>query len=143
MLFTLLAKTQSLPIYVSLPVTYPYALHDQIEAHIEPGRGARMLLLDSETIDDLITDASAPVAQARTIHLDETPDVYIENPTFQAEIDAKISGSHPELSEDLAISEARIHHDDHGNDHVDYGAYTGNHGAFGWYSNHPVGYHRR
>ncbi|XP_068249894.1 uncharacterized protein [Palaemon carinicauda] len=34
-----------------------------------------------------------------------------------------------------------------GNDHVDYGAYTGGYGAFGWYSDHPVcincGYHRR
>lgn len=32
-----------------------------------------------------------------------------------------------------------------GNDHVDYGAYTGGYGAFGWYSDHPVcvncGYH--
>ncbi|XP_071521447.1 uncharacterized protein [Panulirus ornatus] len=33
------------------------------------------------------------------------------------------------------------------NDHVDYGAYTGGYGAFGWYSDHPVcvncgyGYH--
>ncbi|XP_063600647.1 uncharacterized protein LOC134776821 [Penaeus indicus] len=25
-----------------------------------------------------------------------------------------------------------------GNDHVDYGAYTGGYGAFGWYSDHPV-----
>ena len=24
------------------------------------------------------------------------------------------------------------------NDHVDYGAYTGSNGAFGWYSDHPV-----
>ena len=33
-----------------------------------------------------------------------------------------------------------------GSDYVDYGAYTGKHGAFGWYSDHPVllfshGYH--
>merc|ERR1712038_370960 len=27
----------------------------------------------------------------------------------------------------------------HGPDYVDYGAYTGGHGAFGWYSDHPVG----
>merc|ERR1712242_547155 len=26
-----------------------------------------------------------------------------------------------------------------GPDYVDYGAYTGNHGSFGWYSDHPVG----
>ncbi|KAK2715049.1 uncharacterized protein LOC136038809 [Artemia franciscana] len=26
-----------------------------------------------------------------------------------------------------------------GNDYVDYGAYTGGYGAFGWYSDHPVG----
>ena len=25
-----------------------------------------------------------------------------------------------------------------GVDYVDYGAYTGKHGAFGWYSDHPV-----
>ncbi len=25
-----------------------------------------------------------------------------------------------------------------GPDYVDYGAYTGKHGAFGWYSDHPV-----
>ena len=25
-----------------------------------------------------------------------------------------------------------------GPDHVDYGAYTGGYGAFGWYSDHPV-----
>ena len=25
-----------------------------------------------------------------------------------------------------------------GADHVDYGAYTGGYGAFGWYSDHPV-----
>merc|ERR1712102_64280 len=29
----------------------------------------------------------------------------------------------------------------HGPDYVDYGAYTGGHGAFGWYSDHPVGGH--
>ncbi|KAF2367369.1 hypothetical protein FHG87_001884 [Trinorchestia longiramus] len=28
-------------------------------------------------------------------------------------------------------------HKSHG-DHVDYGAYTGKHGAFGWYTDHPV-----
>ena len=26
-----------------------------------------------------------------------------------------------------------------GNDNVDYGAYTGGYGAFGWYTDHPVG----
>lgn len=26
-----------------------------------------------------------------------------------------------------------------GNDYVDYGAYTGGYGAFGWYTDHPVG----
>lgn len=26
-----------------------------------------------------------------------------------------------------------------GSDYVDYGAYTGGNGAFGWYSDHPVG----
>jgi len=30
-----------------------------------------------------------------------------------------------------------------GDDHVDYGAYTGSHGAFGWYSDHPVLVYRR
>ena len=25
-----------------------------------------------------------------------------------------------------------------GRDHVDYGAYTGGYGAFGWYTDHPV-----
>ena len=25
-----------------------------------------------------------------------------------------------------------------GPDHVDYGAYTGGYGAFGWYTDHPV-----
>merc|ERR1711997_134547 len=29
----------------------------------------------------------------------------------------------------------------HGPDYVDYGAYTGGYGAFGWYSDHPVGGH--
>ena len=28
-----------------------------------------------------------------------------------------------------------------GGDYVDYGAYTGSKGAFGWYTDHPVGYH--
>ncbi|XP_045023364.1 uncharacterized protein LOC123467555 [Daphnia magna] len=28
-----------------------------------------------------------------------------------------------------------------GSDYVDYGAYTGGNGAFGWYSDHPVGNH--
>nr|CAH0107383.1 unnamed protein product [Daphnia galeata] len=28
-----------------------------------------------------------------------------------------------------------------GNDYVDYGAYTGGYGAFGWYTDHPVGNH--
>ena len=27
----------------------------------------------------------------------------------------------------------------YGNDYVDYGAYTGGYGAFGWYTDHPVG----
>lgn len=27
-----------------------------------------------------------------------------------------------------------------GHDYVDYGAYTGGHGAFGWYTDHPVGH---
>jgi len=30
-------------------------------------------------------------------------------------------------------------HGSHGPDYVDYGAYTGGYGAFGWYSDHPVG----
>jgi len=35
-------------------------------------------------------------------------------------------------------------HGSHGPDYVDYGAYTGGNGAYGWYSDHPVGggYHR-
>merc|ERR1712038_2225441 len=34
-------------------------------------------------------------------------------------------------------------HGSHGPNYVDYGAYTGGYGAFGWYSDHPVGgYHR-
>merc|ERR1712029_920995 len=28
-----------------------------------------------------------------------------------------------------------------GDDHVDYGAYTGGYGAFGWYTDHPVHVH--
>jgi hypothetical protein len=35
-------------------------------------------------------------------------------------------------------------HGSNGPDYVDYGAYTGGNGAYGWYSDHPVGggYHR-
>lgn len=31
--------------------------------------------------------------------------------------------------------------DNYGPSHVDYGAYTGGYGAFGWYTDHPVGKH--
>ncbi|MPC75292.1 uncharacterized protein LOC123507559 [Portunus trituberculatus] len=46
-----------------------------------------------------------------------------------------------ESPEHLAQASDLYHHRadpyDH-NDHVDYGAYTGGYGAFGWYSDHPV-----
>lgn len=46
-----------------------------------------------------------------------------------------------EPPEHLAQASDLYHHRsdpyDH-NDHVDYGAYTGGYGAFGWYSDHPV-----
>ena len=43
------------------------------------------------------------------------------------------------------VASASDHHH-HADDHVDYGAYTGGYGAFGWYSDHPVHvqtHHRR
>jgi len=38
-----------------------------------------------------------------------------------------------------AASQPRASSSYGGNDYVDYGAYTGGQGAFGWYSDHPVG----
>ena len=35
-------------------------------------------------------------------------------------------------------SSSAYHSAPKGSDYVDYGAYTGKHGAFGWYSDHPV-----
>lgn len=40
-----------------------------------------------------------------------------------------------------AASQPRASSSYGGNDYVDYGAYTGGNGAFGWYSDHPVGNH--
>ena len=40
-----------------------------------------------------------------------------------------------------AASQPRASSSYGGNDYVDYGAYTGGYGAFGWYTDHPVGNH--
>lgn len=40
--------------------------------------------------------------------------------------------------EPLVTAESHGHGHHHGHDYVDYGAYTGGWGAFGWYSDHPV-----
>ncbi|XP_037082841.1 uncharacterized protein LOC119103415 [Pollicipes pollicipes] len=48
----------------------------------------------------------------------------------------------PQPSEDRFVRQAG---GDYGGDQVDYGAYTGGYGAFGWYADYPVGgggYHR-
>ena len=49
---------------------------------------------------------------------------------------------HGEYAEEVLVPQASdsYHHvDPHShNDHVDYGAYTGGYGAYGWYSDHPV-----
>jgi hypothetical protein len=41
----------------------------------------------------------------------------------------------------LVAAETGHGHGGHGHDYVDYGAYTGGYGAFGWYSDHPVHTH--
>ncbi|CAL8108680.1 unnamed protein product [Orchesella dallaii] len=40
--------------------------------------------------------------------------------------------------EPLVTAESHGHGHHHGHDYVDYGAYTGGWGAFGWYTDHPV-----
>ncbi|TRY77112.1 hypothetical protein TCAL_00044 [Tigriopus californicus] len=48
-------------------------------------------------------------------------------------------------AEDQLAGASSLQGSPQGPDYVDYGAYTGKKGAFGWYSDHPVllGYHRR
>ncbi|KAG7175775.1 uncharacterized protein LOC121855499 [Homarus americanus] len=60
-------------------------------------------------------------------------------------IEQRFDGGHEMLVADGSDRYERQAHG--GNDHVDYGAYTGGYGAFGWYTDHPVcincgyGYH--
>jgi len=39
---------------------------------------------------------------------------------------------------DPLVASGTGHHSHHPYEYVDYGAYTGGWGAFGWYSDHPV-----
>ncbi|XP_076063314.1 uncharacterized protein LOC143038196 isoform X2 [Oratosquilla oratoria] len=65
-----------------------------------------------------------------------------------AEPNAEFEELHPEVerlqhsasvAEGVIAQSSNSHpHASGQNDHVDYGAYTGGHGAFGWYSDHPV-----
>merc|ERR1712055_1136487 len=43
-----------------------------------------------------------------------------------------------QYQQDTAASNAYANPAPAGPDHVDYGAYTGGYGAFGWYTDHPV-----
>jgi len=53
-------------------------------------------------------------------------------------IDAIGAAGIPGAADNLASGSSAYSAPPQGVDYVDYGAYTGKHGAFGWYSDHPV-----
>merc|ERR1712126_512484 len=67
---------------------------------------------------------------ARTARMAQEED-YQPAPYYQAANDR--SDSEPSSSNAYSAPAASA-----GPDHVDYGAYTGGYGAFGWYTDHPV-----
>merc|ERR1719471_2248206 len=77
-----------------------------------------------------IEDVDMPslTRQARQV-LDEEQDNYQSAP-YSQDRDSQASGSEAYGAPHSAPAHA-------GPDHVDYGAYTGGYGAFGWYTDHP------
>ena len=73
--------------------------------------------------------------QARQVVDDQEQDDYRNGPSFQyadARDDSALAASGaPSYGAPGPAPHA-------GPDHVDYGAYTGGYGAFGWYTDHPV-----
>merc|ERR1711982_25568 len=97
----------------------------------------RYLVIPIEDVDmSSLMGASIPVyrmpglaRQARQV-LDEEQDNYQSAP-YSQDRDSQASGSEAYGAPHSAPAHA-------GPDHVDYGAYTGGYGAFGWYTDHPV-----
>merc|ERR1712215_534745 len=56
----------------------------------------------------------------------------------QEEDSYQIASVQRQYQQDTAASNAYAAPAPAGPDHVDYGAYTGGYGAFGWYTDHPV-----
>ncbi|KAK3893752.1 hypothetical protein Pcinc_002455 [Petrolisthes cinctipes] len=70
------------------------------------------------------------------------------SPVYVQNLPNVVEFENPEVVAASDRYERQAHgHSGYGDDHVDYGAYTGGYGAFGWYSDHPVcincgyGYH--
>merc|ERR1719211_563562 len=80
--------------------------------------------------------------QARQVELDDELDSFRTPPQMAPQMAPRASqiglrrDSETAASNAYAAPHAAPAHA--GPDHVDYGAYTGGYGAFGWYTDHPV-----
>merc|ERR1719211_554120 len=77
--------------------------------------------------------------QARQVELDDELDSFRTPPQMAPQRASQIGlrrDSETAASNAYAAPHAAPAHA--GPDHVDYGAYTGGYGAFGWYTDHPV-----
>merc|ERR1719180_125260 len=74
-----------------------------------------------------------PAGLSRQARAAQDEDSYQNAPYADAPYDAQPRD--PQASGSNAYSAPAAHA---GPDHVDYGAYTGGYGAFGWYTDHPV-----
>merc|ERR1712012_648067 len=95
----------------------------------------RYLVIPIEDVDmSSLAGASIPVFRmpglARQARQVEEEDSYQVAPYVPGQ-DSQASGSEAYGAPHSAPAHA-------GPDHVDYGAYTGGYGAFGWYTDHPV-----
>merc|ERR1712020_735268 len=86
-------------------------------------------------------DLSALVGQTLPVYrmpglMPQARQVEDELDSFQMAPQALRRDSEPDGSNAYAAPHAAPAHA--GPDHVDYGAYTGGYGAFGWYTDHPV-----
>merc|ERR1712126_116305 len=90
----------------------------------------RYLVIDLDAMEEPRAVEMMMPGLARTARMAQEED-YQPAPYYQAANDR--SDSEPSSSNAYSAPAASA-----GPDHVDYGAYTGGYGAFGWYTDHPI-----
>merc|ERR1712076_11067 len=89
----------------------------------------RYLVIDLEAMEEPRAVEMGMPRLARTARMAQEEDSYQSAPQY----------AHPRSDQEGAQSNAyAAPAASAGPDHVDYGAYTGGYGAFGWYTDHPV-----